>query len=126
MGRIALVIVLAVVLAACGSGAGHGSAGTLDVTVRVGPTCPVEEAGTPCDLRPPARVTLQVVTGDGQRVAARTVRSGRVSIGGLEEGRYRLVARPAVGLLGTPAPVPFTITGGRVTHLRLTYDTGIR
>jgi uncharacterized surface anchored protein len=86
----------------------------------------VEEAGTPCDPRPPVQVTLEIVASTGEQVAARTVRTGRVSIGGLAAGRYRLISKSATGIAGTPAPVPFTITAGHVTHLRVSYDTGIR
>jgi hypothetical protein len=41
-------------------------------------------------------------------------------------GRYRLVAQRSAGLLGTPAPVTFTVAAAGVTRLTLTYDTGIR
>jgi hypothetical protein len=51
---------------------------------------------------------------------------GRGSLDGLDAGRYRLISQPVSGLMGTPAPVSFSVRAGDVTRLRITYDTGIR
>jgi hypothetical protein len=127
MRRIALVLAMAAMLAGCGDSATNdGQRGRLVVTVLAGPTCPVEQVGNPCDpLRPP-RVSLIVERSSGERVASLLARNGRGSLEGLDAGSYRLIPQPATGLMGTPAPVAFSITAGGVTRLRLTYDTGIR
>jgi uncharacterized surface anchored protein len=44
----------------------------------------------------------------------------------LDPGDYTLEPRPADGLLGTAAPVPFTVDAGSETFLEIGYDTGIR
>lgn len=125
------MIVAVVVLAAlsgCGQAASDSTArGRLVVIVAAGPTCPVEQRSEPCDPRPVNGASL-LVEKNGDRVLELTVRGGRADSGsaGLAAGRYQLVAQPAAGLMGTPAPVAFTVAAGGVTRLTVTYDTGIR
>ncbi len=45
---------------------------------------------------------------------------------GLLPGDYTLVPQPVEGLMGTAAPMPFTVTDGDETFLDVGYDTGIR
>jgi hypothetical protein len=130
MRAIAALVLMTMLLAGCGSATGDTTGtvpkGRLVVTVLAWPTCPVEQAGTPCDPRPPQRVTLVVERLSGERVAQVAARAGHVTLGGLPAGRYRLISQPVSGLMGTPAPVGFSIAAGAATHIHLTYDTGIR
>jgi hypothetical protein len=120
------ILAVAAVLAGCGGSATDSPQGRLVVAVQAGPTCPVEQVGNPCDPRRPPRVSLIVERPSGELVASVLARNGRGSLDGLDAGRYRLIPQPVSGLLGTPAPVAFSITAGDVTRLRLNYDTGIR
>ena len=126
MRTITLILMTMAMLAGCGGSATGSHQGRLVVTVRAGPTCPVEQVGNPCDPRRPARVSLVVERSSGELVALVVARNGRGSLDGLDAGRYRLIPQPVSGLLGTPAPVAFSIAAGGVTRLRLNYDTGIR
>jgi hypothetical protein len=126
MRRIAAILVVTAVAAGCGGSAADKPQGRLVVTVQAGPTCPVEQVGNPCDPRRPARVSLVVERSSGELVASILARNGHGSLEGIDAGHYRLIPQPVDGLLGTPAPVAFSITAGGVTRLRLNYDTGIR
>jgi len=120
------ILVTMAMLAGCGDAASDHPHGRLVVTVLAGPTCPVEQVGNPCDPARPPRASVVVERPTGELVASVIARNGRGSLDGLDAGRYRLIPQPVSGLLGTPAPVIFSITAGDVTRLRLTYDTGIR
>jgi len=126
MRAITVILMTMAMLAGCGGSATDSPQGGLVVIVQAGPTCPVEQVGNPCDPARPARVTLIVERASGDRVASLVARDGRGSLDGLDAGRYRLIPQPVSGLLGTPAPVAFSITAGAVTRLLVTYDTGIR
>jgi hypothetical protein len=126
MRAITVMLMTTALLAGCGSSATGSHQGRLVVTVQAGPTCPVEQVGNPCDPRRPPRVTLVVERSSGELVASLVAHNGRGSLEGLDAGRYRLIPMPVSGLLGTPAPVAFSIAAGGVTRLRLNYDTGIR
>jgi hypothetical protein len=121
------VLTVVATLAGCGGAAATGAdQGRLTVIVVAGPTCPVEQVGNPCDPRRLPRATLVVERPSSEQVASLVASDGRGSLEGLDAGRYRLIPQPVSGLLGTPAPVSFSVRAGHVTRLRLTYDTGIR
>jgi hypothetical protein len=126
MRAITAIMLMMAVLAGCGGSAASPSPGRLVVTVRAGPTCPVEQVGNPCRPRRPPRVALIVERASGELVASLIARDGRGTLEGLDAGRYRVIPQPASGLLGTPAPVSFSVKSGGVTRLLVTYDTGIR
>ncbi len=118
---------VAATLAGCGGAATTGAyQGGLAVIVVAGPTCPVEQVGNPCNPRRVLRATFVVERPSGERVASLVASDGRGSLDGLDAGRYRLIPQPVNGLMGTPAPLSFSVTAGDVTRLRFTYDTGIR
>jgi hypothetical protein len=52
--------------------------------------------------------------------------SGTARTGETPVGTYRLLAQPVDGLMGTPAPLRVVINRGTVTHVAVSYDTGIR
>jgi len=95
--------------------------------VVAGPTCPVEQPGDPaCSPRPVAGAVL-IVRGAGDTEVARvtTDASGLYRIG-LQPGDYTLEPQPVEGLMGTAAPIPFTVSERSETFLDVAYDTGIR
>jgi hypothetical protein len=126
MRAITAIVLMMAMLAGCGGSATGPSRARLVVTVRAGPTCPVEQMGNPCRPRRPPRVTLIVERVSGEQVASLIARDGRGTLEGLDAGRYRVIPQPVSGLLGTPAPVSFSVESGGVTRLLVTYDTGIR
>ena len=94
--------------------------------VTAGPVCPVERPGdTTCGPRPVAGATLTIRSGD-KIVGAVTTDASGVYRFALAPGDYVLEASPVEGLMGTPAPMPFTVTGTQLTLLDVAYDTGIR
>ncbi len=68
-----------------------------------------------------------VVQGEGGSEVARftTDGSGLFRIP-LAPGAYTLVPQAVEGLMGTAAPIPFTVQQGAETWLDVSYDTGIR
>lgn len=94
--------------------------------VTAGPVCPVETPGDPtCAPRPVAGATLSVRAGDTVVATFSTDMSGLYRMA-LPVGDYVLEAAPVEGLMGTPAPMPFTVAGTQLTPLDVAYDTGIR
>lgn len=94
--------------------------------VAAGPVCPVETPGDPqCAARPVAGATLTARSGDTVVATFSSDMSGLYRIP-LPPGDYVLEATPVEGLMGTPAPMPFTVAGTELTPLDVAYDTGIR
>jgi hypothetical protein len=95
--------------------------------VTAGPTCPVERPGDPaCVARPVANAVLVVTGADDSEVARFTTDASGLFRIALPAGSYTLTPQPVAGLMGTPAPEPFTVSAGRLTVVALGYDTGIR
>jgi hypothetical protein len=120
---VALTLVAVALLSGCAGSttSGSGEAGVQGV-VRVGPGCPVEQAGNPCPDRPLA-AELEFV--QGSEVVA-TVRSG-------EDGRFRVALTPGsytirCGRSGLPSlrPVRVTVPPRAFASVTLTFDSGIR
>ncbi len=91
----------------------------------VGPTCPVEQAGSPCPDRPLA-TDLEIVSGSDVVATVRSGSDGRFRVA-LEPGRYTI--RPGgdttVGLpRGTPVDV--TVSPHTFTSVTVPFDSGIR
>jgi hypothetical protein len=92
-----------------------------------GPTCPVEQPGDPaCAPRLVAGAVLVVTGAGGAEVARVTTDAGGEFSIGLQPGDYTLVPQPVEGLMGTAAPMPFTVAAGSPAVLDVSYDTGIR
>ncbi len=107
----------------------QGSTGATGVTGRAlaGPVCPVERPNdSACGPRAVEGAVL-VVRGVGGTEVARVTTDGsglfRID---LQPGSYTLEPQPVDGLMGTAAPMPFSVTSGSETHLAVAYDTGIR
>jgi len=98
--------------------------------VTAGPVCPVERIppDPQCAPRPVTRAVLVILDAGGREV-------GRATSGvdgwyrlDLAPGSYSLVAQPVQGLMGTPAPISFTVDASSNGQVRVDvgYDTGIR
>ncbi|MDQ5839580.1 MAG: carboxypeptidase-like regulatory domain-containing protein [Chloroflexota bacterium] len=98
-------------------------------TVTAGPTCPVvtDPPDPSCADRPVEGAVLVVTTLAGVEVDWTTSDAeGRFALS-LAPGHYRLEPQPVEGLMGTAAPVEFTVDpGAPALDLVIGYDTGIR
>ncbi len=115
----------ALALAASGCGGSSGSpGGTLEGYATIGPTCPVERAGTPCPPRPYPGARLAIVSErDGRRYDVTTGSSGSFELT-LPTGAYVLTSvGPSPPTL---LPQRFAIRPGAPTVLRLRFDSGLR
>ncbi len=128
MKRIALAVaVLALVVGACANKTGTGSGSTgIQGEVVIGPTCPVEIAGSPC---PPAPLAAKItVKRDGNVVATlKTGSDGRFRIP-LEPGTYTIEAealKPNPIQFMHPLP-PVTVRQDGFTGVTISFDSGIR
>ena len=88
-----------------------------------GPTCPVEQAGSPCPPQPWTG-TVRATAADGHEYETTTTNEGSFSME-LPPGAYTVVAVTGAGL---PQGVPQTVTvnTGTVRTITLQVDTGIR
>lgn len=118
------------VLAGCGSD-DAGARATSGVTgqVTLGPTCPVESAGTPCEDQPPANVVVIVSEGLPSEVhaAGPTVARGATN----SEGSFRIAVPPGDYIVTAHAGMSCELMDVRVladTFVTVTVacDTGIR
>ncbi|MHB1526422.1 MAG: hypothetical protein ACYCZN_09105 [Candidatus Dormibacteria bacterium] len=99
------------------------SYGTVSGAVMAGPTCPVEQAGSPCPDRP-LQTTVQIASLSGTVVASTRSDS---------HGRYALQVAPGVYLLVVQTAVwprcpvlRIVVEAARPTGANVTCDTGIR
>jgi hypothetical protein len=125
---LALIAVGSVVLAACGTHAGHSASvgpatGVVTGRVTAGPTCPVERVGHAC-------LPMPVVADVQARAAGRVVASGRSRADGtyrldLPGGTYTVVAVTPNLLPRCPART-VTVTAARTISGDIACDTGIR
>lgn len=102
---------------------------TVTGTVSAGPTCPVvtDPPDPSCADRPVEGAVLVVVTSDGVEVARTTSDVEGQFVLRLAPGSYRLEPQPVEGLMGTAAPIDFSLElGGSAPELLVSYDTGIR
>jgi hypothetical protein len=97
--------------------------------VTAGPICPVvtDPPDPSCADRPVEGAVLVVTTLTGVEVDRTTSDAkGRFALS-LAPGTYRLEPQPVEGLMGTAAPVEFTVEpGAPALDLAIGYDTGIR
>lgn len=102
-------------------GAGGLTRTGLEGTARVGPIQPVCREGEPCDAPLRARFTLRQ---DGRLVAAFASDSSGHFVVYAAPGTYAVVPDQPIGI-GAQAP-QVTVMPGALTHVDLTFDTGIR
>jgi len=122
-GTLAVSLAALLLLAGCArsSASGAGDTGIRGVVLS-GPSCPVEQAGSPCPDRPLA-TELEVVRGSS---VVATVRSG-------DDGRFRVALEPGVYTIraasgGFPSlrPVQVRVPSAAYANITLTFDSGIR
>lgn len=97
--------------------------------VHLGPQCPVESAGKPCEDQPAANVTVTVseqVPGDSYAAGVEVAR-GTTNAG----GRYRIVVAPGDYVVTADAGMSCELMHARVTsgpfaEVDIPCDTGIR
>jgi hypothetical protein len=121
MLRVAILVMLSVCVA-CASQAG-APAGGIEGRVTIGPTCPVERAGSPC---PPGiwSGTVRATSSDGSVHETATASDGSYRLA-LAPGTYTVT--PVVEGGGPPTAKPATVTvGGTMQQLDLQLDSGIR
>ena len=95
--------------------------------VVAGPTCPVERPGDPnCAPRMVAGAVLVITDAGGSEVLRVTTDASGLFGVAIKPGDYTLTPQRVEGLMGTAAPMPFTVTDGDATFLDVAYDTGIR
>jgi hypothetical protein len=96
--------------------------------VTAGPACPVvtDPPDPSCADRPVQGAVLVVTTLAGVEVD-RTMSDadGRFALS-LPTGTFRLEPQPVEGLVGTPAPIEFSVEPGASALVLVAYDTGIR
>ena len=123
---VALGLVCAIALGACGGGSsGGGPTSGIQGVVQAGPTCPVEQMGSPCPEQPvPGTVRAVSVSNEGIIGKTTTDQRGRFRLP-LEPGTYIITATPAQGAL-TPVPATVVVKAGAFAEVTLEADTGIR
>jgi len=123
MKRTVLALGVVTLLAGCASSAvsGSGDSGIRGL-VRVGPACPVEQAGSPCPDRPLA-TELQIVRGTDVVATARSGEDGGFRVA-LDPGSYTI--RSASSGLPSLRPVEVMVRPHAFTSVTLTFDSGIR
>jgi hypothetical protein len=115
------IVAMLILSVSCGSHA-IPPAGGLEGRVTIGPTCPVELAGSPC---PPGiwSGTVRATSTDGDAHETTTGSDGSFQLA-LAPGTYTVTP---VTNGGPPTPKPVTVAvGTTVQHLDLQVDSGIR
>jgi hypothetical protein len=123
-----LLVLVGLLIAACGPAAAPGPTGSLTLTLTAGPTCPVERVPPDpnCAPRPVAGAEVIVLTLDGREVGRpKSDAAGKIRLT-LPQGRY--IIRPKSSANGLPsAPEEVVVdVGAAAVDVALGYDTGIR
>lgn len=123
--KAALLLALLVACPNGGEPAGDLSSG-IEGIVLIGPTCPVEQQGSPCPDRPVA-ATITITRINGAVVKRATSSDdGRFRVS-LEPGRYFVSARPLdESAPGGESPVVVEVLSDAFTEVEITIDSGIR
>jgi hypothetical protein len=91
-----------------------------------GPVCPVVQPNDPaCADRPVSGALVHVIDATGTEVATLETDAMGAFVVALPPGRYRVVADPVPGLMGTAGSQDVTV-GATLALIQLSYDTGIR
>jgi hypothetical protein len=115
-----MLVVVALVLAACSVGAPSSG---IRGTILAGPACPgPARAESPCPDRP-AAMTVEVVSGTTVVATFTTDANGTFSVG-VAPGTYTL--RSKGGLPPTLKPTTVVVAADRYTDVELHADTGVR
>ena len=121
------IALLLVATAACGTRSGGSGqvTGTITGTVRVGPMCPVVQAGSPCPDRPWTGA-IRVTTTTGSTVTeTRSGADGTFSVD-VPPGTYDVAAVPENMGPPTAESQRISVVAGATAKVALTLDSGIR
>lgn len=122
-------LLLAAVVLGCSPAASPVPRAHVTGHATAGPTCPVETVPPDpnCAARPVPGAVMVVTTPAGAEVARTTTAADGSFAFDLPSGPYVLVPGDVQGLMGRPAPSPFSVAaGGALITLDVQYDTGIR
>jgi hypothetical protein len=125
---VVILLLVGLLVAACGTTAPPGPTGILTLTLTAGPVCPVERIPPDpnCAPRPVAGAEVVVLAADGREVGRpKSDAAGQIRLT-LPQGRY--IIRPvsaAGGLPSAPGEVIVDV-GAAPVEVGLGYDTGIR
>ncbi len=123
----AISFVLVALLGACAKGTAGGATDSgIHGIVLLGPTCPVEQANSPCPDKP-MQTEVRVLDEQGTEVAkAHSGADGRFTVP-LDPGKYTLVAvLPAGGGSQSAQPVAVTVIPHAFADAKVLVDSGIR
>jgi hypothetical protein len=130
--RVLILGGLTVLLLGCGSRSTQdipqsGQVSGIQGHTTVGPTCPVEQATSPCPDRPlRARLTVTKTGSTMTLATALSTATGYFSIP-VPPGRYTVQAsKLSRGILPAAPPVTVIVVGGRFTNITISFDSGIR
>lgn len=113
-------------------GTGSGSTGEvggtgLHFTAVAGPTCSVEQPGDiACAPKPVPNVPLVIMDGNGNIMDRLVLNATGTGVITLDPGEYIIRAEGVEGFMSGPGAQRVTVVDGRVTEVKLTFDTGIR
>lgn len=121
-----VVIAALVALASCGGNPAASQGSGIEGRITVGPSCPVQQAGSPCPDRPLV-AEVRVLDASGRQVARfESIADGSFRLN-LRPGRYTLVPRtPGGGSLPRAEPQTVLVAAGRYTRVEIAFDSGIR
>jgi hypothetical protein len=109
-----------------GAGGGGGATG-LHFTAIAGPTCPVEQPGDPaCAPKPVPNVPLVIMDGSGKVLDKLVLNASGTGVLTLDAGEYLVRTEGVEGFVSGPEAQLVSVVDGRVTEVRLLFDTGIR
>lgn len=105
------------------------STGTLAGKVTIGPNCPVEQAGNPCETPPEAYAAREFLVFNSTKKQVASFHpdaNGNFSLT-LPPGTYTVTsAKGGMGFMSKNLPQTVTIQSGQTTTLHIDVDTGIR
>jgi hypothetical protein len=123
MRTASVALVLSIALCACAKAASSGGSGVAG-SVKMGPTCPVQHLGTPCDKAWTGTVLATDL--NGTTVASvNTDASGAFQMT-LDPGTYMIRADTPGQTMPRGIPFQVTVRSGAISHVVLQVDTGIR
>jgi Carboxypeptidase regulatory-like domain len=123
------VVLSITLLAACARGSSEGSderLGTINGSVVLAPTCPVETTESPCPGRPLAGVPVRVVDADGNELASAVSGDDGAFTIEVAPGSYLLTASIEEDPARSVKPVRVEVRAGEVVRADVLVDSGIR
>jgi acyl-coenzyme A synthetase/AMP-(fatty) acid ligase len=123
------VVLMLTLLAGCARGSSEGSdvpLGTINGSVVLAPTCPVETIESPCPGRPLAGVPVRLVDAEGNELARAVSGDDGAFTIDVAPGSYLLTASIEEDPARFVKPVRVEVRAGEVVHADVLVDSGIR